>query len=159
MACKCGICVITVIRNYRRATSERITRHQYDGRGFLLESADPRLNEAGSANFLYVHSLSGSVLSQQGGDNGSSVKLAEIAAGRCLLAVNNISVADDGEGRSRALTRTFQYEGSHLPGRLVSVTEQAADEVCRIQKSELLVYASNTDAEVARNLAGQCVSH
>lgn len=29
------------------ATDERITRHQYDARGFLSQSADPRLHKAG----------------------------------------------------------------------------------------------------------------
>ncbi|WP_395593402.1 RHS repeat-associated core domain-containing protein [Pseudomonas sp. B26140] len=137
-------------------TSERITLHQYDARGFLAQSADPRLSEAGLANFVYIASLSGSVLSLQGADNGSRVTLAD-AAGRSLLVANNIPGVGEGADRSQVVTRTFQYEESHLPGRLVSVTEQTADEVCRI--SELLVYAGNSDAEVALNLAGQCVSH
>ncbi|HHN8289384.1 TPA: RHS repeat protein, partial [Morganella morganii] len=43
-------------------TDERITRHQFDSRGFLKESADPRLQASGLANFRYITSLSGQVL-------------------------------------------------------------------------------------------------
>ena len=32
-------------------TSVRITRHRYDARGFMTQSTDPRLSEAGRANF------------------------------------------------------------------------------------------------------------
>jgi len=32
-------------------TSMRITRHRYNARGFMKQSADPRLSEAGRANF------------------------------------------------------------------------------------------------------------
>lgn len=47
-------------------TTERITRHQYDTRGFLTKSADPRLAEAGLANFTYRTDLRGGVLRTQG---------------------------------------------------------------------------------------------
>ncbi|HDT4320190.1 TPA: RHS repeat protein, partial [Klebsiella aerogenes] len=34
-------------------TGVRITRHGYDDRGFLSQSADPRLHDAGRVNFAY----------------------------------------------------------------------------------------------------------
>lgn len=137
--------------------SERITRHQYDARGFLTQSADPRLHDAGLANFTYITDLPGNVLRSQGVDNGITVALND-AAGRPFLEVSNISTAGDGtEDRSQAVTRTWQYEDAELPGRPVSVTGQVSGEGARI--TERFVYASNSDAEKALNLAGQCVSH
>lgn len=138
-------------------TSERITRHQYDARGFLTQSADPRLHDAGLVNFTYLTDLAGNVLCSQGVDNGITVALND-AAGRPFIAVSNISTASDGtEDRSQAVTRTWQYEDVELPGRLVSVTEQATGEVARV--TERFMYAANTAAEKALNLAGACVCH
>ena len=138
-------------------TGERITRHQYDARGFLTQSADPRLHDTGLANFSYQTDLTGNVLRSEGVDNGITVALND-AAGRPFLEVSNISTASDGtEDRSRAVTRSWQYEGSELPGRPLSITEQVTGEAARI--TERFVYAGHTDAEKALNLAGACVSH
>ncbi|NHB98660.1 RHS repeat-associated core domain-containing protein [Photorhabdus stackebrandtii] len=138
-------------------TSERITRHQYDARGFLTQSADPRMHDAGLANFSYQTDLTGNVLRSQGVDNGITVALND-AAGRPFLAVSNISTAGDGtEDRSQAVTRSWQYEDSELPGRPLSITEQATGEAARI--TERFVYAGNSVEEKALNLAGLCVSH
>ncbi|MEW5562887.1 RHS repeat domain-containing protein [Enterobacter asburiae] len=138
-------------------TSERITRHQYDARGFLTQSTDPRLHDAGLANFSYQTDLTGNVLRSQGVDNGITVALND-AAGRPFMAVSNISTADDGtEDRSQAVMRTWQYEDVELPGRPLSITEQLSGEAAHI--TERFAYAGNGDAEKALNLAGQCVRH
>lgn len=138
-------------------TNERITRYQHDARGFLAQSADPRLHEAGLVNFTYITDLAGGVLRTQGVDNGTRVRLNDIA-GRPFIAVSNISTAGDGmQNQSQAVTRTWQYEGDTLPGRPLSVTEQATGGTARI--SERFVWAGNSNAERAKNLAGQCVSH
>ncbi|AIA46964.1 RHS repeat-associated core domain-containing protein [Serratia sp. FS14] len=138
-------------------TSERITRHQYNDRGFLTQSADPCLHDTALENFTYLTDLAGNVLRSQGVDNGTTVSLND-AAGRPFIAVSNISSAGDGtEDRSQAMTRTWQYEDAELPGRPVSITEQISGEAARI--AERFVYAGNTDAEKTLNLAGICVSH
>lgn len=138
-------------------TTVRITRHRYDARGFLTQSADPRLHYAGQANFSYQTDLTGNVLRSEGVDNGITVALND-AAGRPLLAVSNFSAAGDGtEDRSQTVTRTWQYEGAELPGRPVSITEQITGETARI--TERFVYAGNGDAEKGLNLSGVCVSH
>ncbi|EQA1624761.1 RHS repeat-associated core domain-containing protein [Enterobacter asburiae] len=138
-------------------TSERITRHQYDVRGFLTQGADPRLHDAGLANFSYLNDLTGNVLRLQGVDNGITVALND-AAGRPFIAVSNISTAGDGtEDLSQAVTRTWQYEDATMPGRPLSITEQVTSEAARI--TERFVYAGNTTAEKNLNLAGACVSH
>ncbi|EMQ1609636.1 RHS repeat protein [Salmonella enterica] len=138
-------------------TSERITRHQYDARGFLTQSADPRLNEAGLVNFSFLTDLAGNVLRTHGVDNGITVALND-AAGRPFMTVSNIGTADDGtEDASQAMTRTWQYEGVSLPGRPVGITEQVSGEAARI--TERFVWAGNSPEEKALNLAGQCVSH
>ncbi|WP_036773647.1 RHS repeat domain-containing protein, partial [Photorhabdus australis] len=137
-------------------TRERITRIRYDARGFLQQTADPRLHEAGLANFTYLTGLDGSVLRTQGADNGTLVSLND-AAGRPFIAVSNVRTAGDGtEDRSQAVTRTWQYEDAALPGRPLSVTEQVTGEAARV--TDRFVYAGNTDAEKALNLAGTCVS-
>ncbi|EJD7605399.1 RHS repeat protein [Salmonella enterica] len=138
-------------------TSERITRHQYDARGFLTQSADPRLHDAGVANFTYLTDLAGNVLRSQGVDNGITVVLND-AAGRPFIAVSNISTAGDGtQDSSQAVTRTLLYEDATLPGRPLSIMEQVPGETARI--TERFVYAGNGKAEKALNLAGQCVGH
>ncbi|PST99844.1 RHS repeat-associated core domain-containing protein [Photobacterium iliopiscarium] len=138
-------------------TQTRITHHQYNIRDSLEQSADPRLHQSGKANFLYLADLTGHVLRTQGVDNGTSVSLSD-AAGRAFIAVSNISTAADGsEDRSQAVTRTWQYEEVSLPGRPLSITEQISGETARI--TERFVYANNTEAERAQNLAGQCISH
>ncbi|HDX4396578.1 TPA: RHS repeat protein, partial [Enterobacter bugandensis] len=138
-------------------TCERITRHRHDARGFLAQSADPRLHEAGRVNFTYLTDLTGTVLRTRGADNGTTVAFSD-AAGRPFIAVSNIRTADDGtEDRHQAVTRTWQYEDTAMPGRPLSITEQVTGDAVRI--TERFVYAGNTDAEKALNLAGACVSH
>ncbi|CAI8763021.1 RHS repeat protein [Kosakonia quasisacchari] len=138
-------------------TRERITHHQYNVRGFLLQSADPRLHDTGLANFSYLTGLTGNVLRVQGADNGTSVALND-AAGRPFMTVSNIDTADDGtENRNQSVTRTWQYEDASLPGRPISITEQVNSEAARI--AERFVYAGNSDAEKAQNLAGLRVSY
>ncbi|WP_380178415.1 RHS repeat-associated core domain-containing protein [Kalamiella sp. sgz302252] len=138
-------------------TSVRITRHQYDARGFLIQSTDPRLSEVGRANFTYLKDLSGSVLRAVSTDAGTTVALND-AAGRLFIAVSNISTVDDGtEDRSQAVTRTWQYEDAALQGRPVSITEQLNGEAARI--TERFMYAGNAAEEKVLNLAGTCVSH
>jgi insecticidal toxin complex protein TccC len=138
-------------------TSGRITRHRYDARGFLMQSADPRLHETGLANFSYLTDLAGSVLRTVSVDAGTTVALND-AAGRPFIAVSNIRTAGDGtEDLSQAVTHTWQYEDAALPGRTVSITEQLTGEAARI--TERFVYAGHTAEEKALNLAGACVSH
>jgi insecticidal toxin complex protein TccC len=154
--------LVRVIAYYRHpsspdVTSERITHHQYDARGFLTQSADPRLNDVDCENFNYISGLSGSVLRTVSVDAGTTVALGD-AAGRPFIAVSNLSTNDDGtEDQSQAMTRTWQYEDVTLPGRPLSITEQVGDEAARI--SERFVYADDTDEDRALNLAGRCISH
>jgi insecticidal toxin complex protein TccC len=63
-----------------------ITRHQYDARGSLTRSADPRLHDAGRVNFTYLSDLNGSVLRTEGADSGTALTLND-AAGRPFLTV------------------------------------------------------------------------
>ncbi|EMG7889748.1 RHS repeat protein [Enterobacter hormaechei] len=138
-------------------TTERITRHRYDARGFLKQSTGPHQSEARRPNFSYLSDLAGNVLCSRGVDNGITVVLND-AAGRPFIEVCNISTADDGtQDRSQAVTRTWQYEDATLPGRTLSITEQVNGESSRI--TERFVYAGNAAEEKALNLAGVCISH
>ncbi|ACK45138.1 RHS repeat domain-containing protein [Shewanella baltica] len=140
-----------------QVTNERITRYQYDDSGLLEQSADARLHDAGLVNAIYLRDLTGSVLCTQSVDSGITIALND-AAGRPLVMVSNISTNDDGtDDRSQAVTRTWQYEDVTKLGRPLSVTERRNGEAARI--TERFVYADNTSAEKALNLAGMCVSH
>lgn len=137
-------------------TDERITRHQFDARGFLQQSADPRMKASGLSNFSYITSLSGQVLRTESTDAGTSLALND-AAGRPVMKVSQIRTDNGKDDRSCAVTQTFQYEGADSAGRPLSTTEQIAGQ--RAQVTERFMYAGNSDAEKALNLAGQCVSH
>ncbi|MCW0309566.1 RHS repeat domain-containing protein [Pantoea ananatis] len=138
-------------------TSERITRQQYDARGVLTRSADPRMHDAGLANFSFLTDLTGNVLRTVSADAGTTIVLNDIA-GRPFIAVSNISTTDDDtDDHSQAVTRSWQYEGDTLPGRPLSVTETTADGTSRI--TERFVYAGNSVEEKALNLTGVCISH
>ncbi|WP_017456674.1 RHS repeat protein [Kosakonia sacchari] len=134
-------------------TDECITRHQFDARGLPSQSADPRLYAAGLANFSYLSDLNGTALRTQSADAGTSVALND-ASGRVFLQVSNIG---EGNERSAAVTRTFQYEDASLPGRLLGITEQAAGENARA--TERFVWGGHSADEQSHNLAGQPVSH
>ncbi|ERT12695.1 RHS repeat protein [Photorhabdus temperata] len=129
-------------------TDTRITRHQYDARGHLSKNIDPRLYDANSEkpNFTWQYNLTGNILRTESVDAGRTVTLNDIE-GRQVLIVTATGV-----------TQTRQYEAATLPGRLLSVSEQAPEEETpRI--TEHLIWAGNTQAERDHNLAGQCVRH
>ena len=127
------------------STEERTTRHQYDARGALVQSTDPRLFRSGVANVNYLRDLSDRVLRTTSVDAGVSV-LVNDPAGRPAMTVDALGTVG-----------TFQYESAELPGRPLSMTEQVKGENARI--AERFVYADNAVANKALNRAGQCVSH
>lgn len=132
-------------------TDERITRHNFNSRGQLTQSIDPRLyallqgDATVKPNFTYLTSLTGSVLRTDSVDSGTTVTLND-CAGRPAMAVNATGVI-----------RTWQYEETTLPDRLLSITEQVDGQEPRI--TERFVWAGNSPAEKDLNLAGQCVRH
>ncbi|WP_438308450.1 RHS repeat domain-containing protein [Pseudomonas guariconensis] len=133
-------------------TDTRITYHRHDARGFLTQSTDPRLHEAGVVNFTYLTSLAGEVLRTQSVDAGTSLALSDVA-GRPCLTLHNLSPDKD----EPPVTRTRQYEDASLPGRPLYVTEQVAGAPARI--IERFVWAGPTPEAQAQNLAGQCIRH
>ncbi|MEQ5118976.1 RHS repeat protein [Morganella morganii] len=136
-------------------TDERITRHQFDTRGFLQQSADPRLQASGQRNFRYITSLSGQVLRTESADAGTSLALND-AAGRPVIGISQIRTDNGQDDRSVAVTHTFLYERSGS-GRPLSIAEQTAGQSTVV--SERFVYAGNSEAEKAKNLAGVCTHH
>ena len=137
-------------------TDERITRHQFDARGFLKESADPRMQASGLSNFRYITSLSGQVLRTESADAGTSLALND-AAGRPVICISQIRTDNGQDDRSRAVTQTFRYEGADSAGRPLSIAEQTAGQ--NAQVTERFVYAGSSEAEKAKNLAGVCTHH
>lgn len=132
-------------------TDTRITRHQFDPRGFLAQSIDPRLydlreiDNTVKPNFSHLTSLTGTVLLSQSADAGITATLTDIE-GRPFVTVSGTGVIT-----------SWQYEDASLPGRPLSVTEQPDGGVARI--TERFIYAGSTEAEKKLNLAGRCVSH
>ena len=137
-------------------TDERITRHQFDTRGFLQQSADPRMQASGLSNFRYITSLSGQVLRTESADAGISLTLHD-AAGRPVISISQIRTDNGQDDRSKAVTQTFRYEGAGSAGRLLSIAEQTAGQ--NAQVTERFMYAGNSEAEKAKNLAGICTHH
>lgn len=134
------------------STDERVTRHQYNARNFLVQSTDPRLYELQQSdpsirpNFTYLTSLFGTVLRTESVDAGTTISLSD-ATGRPFLDVT-----------AEGAVFTWQYEESTLPGRPLSITEQNfRNTPSRI--TERFVYAGATPTEQAWNLAGSCVRH
>lgn len=127
------------------APAARIARHQYNSRGFLTRSADPRLQAAGLANFSFQSDLAGKLLQTVSADAGISIAITD-AAGRPVLACN-----------ANGTIHSWQYESASLPGRPLSITEQVPGQTSRI--TERFVYAGHLPAEQALNLAGHCVRH
>ncbi|OWO80573.1 toxin [Photorhabdus luminescens] len=129
-----------------------ITRHQYDSRGNLAQSIDPRLYDLMQAddtvqpNFHWQYDLTGSVLRTISADAGCTVTLRDIEA-RPVFNVNATSTV-----------QTWQYENSSLPGRLLAVSEQSVDEEIP-QVIERFIWASHSPAEKNLNLAGQYMRH
>ncbi|MFS2223453.1 RHS repeat protein, partial [Pantoea sp. B65] len=127
-------------------TDERITRHRYNLRGFLAQSSDPRLYDLQQlANLSCLISLTGQWLRTDSVDAGSVVTLNDIAS-RPVRSIH-----------ANGVTRSWQYQGASLPGRLLSITEQPANQAMRI--TDRFVWGENTQAEKDRNLAGQCARH
>ncbi|MFJ4371122.1 RHS repeat-associated core domain-containing protein [Pseudomonas japonica] len=137
--------------------SSLITRHQWDARGFLAQSADPRLHESGLCNLRQHTDLAGQVLCTRSADAGVSLVLND-AARRPAVRFDHIRLlADDSEDQAEIVTRCWVYEDAQLPGRPLRLSEQAVGQDARI--SECFVYAGATPAEQALNLAGRCVRH
>ncbi|XTZ38639.1 RHS repeat-associated core domain-containing protein [Salmonella enterica] len=133
-------------------TDERITRNHYDVRGKLAQSADPRLFDAGLVNADYLPDLADNLLRTQSVDTGTAFTLND-AAGRLFLAIRGIGPEND---RSQVVTHRWLYEDASLPGRLLAITEQVADEAARV--TDRYVYGGNSAAAQDFNLAGQVIS-
>jgi insecticidal toxin complex protein TccC len=126
-------------------TEARITRHGYDARGSLTQSADPRLYAAGRVNFTWLTDLTGAALHADSVDAGPTASLND-AAGRPAAALT-----------AEGMLRTWLYEGNTLPGRLTAVTEKSPDGAVRT--TERYVWSAATPEAKPLNLAGQCVRH
>lgn len=138
-------------------TEARITRHQYDARGFLAKSVDPRLHDAGLANFMHLTDLAGQALRTVSADAGTTLSMKD-AAGRPFLVVAGIKTGDDGKADLKeAVSHLFEYEGVTLPGRPLSVKERVTGGPDRV--TERFNWAGHSDDEKKYNLVGQCVSH
>jgi len=133
------------------AADARVTRHDHDAHGRLVQSIDPRLYAAQvddprvRANLQQRFSLSGKLLLSQSIDAGCRIKL------------------DDGQGReamtwlANGVQQTKAYEAAPLPGRLMSVSELAPGHAVRV--SERYEWAGPDPESKARNLAGRRVVH
>ncbi|QCI12111.1 RHS repeat protein [Pseudomonas putida] len=138
-------------------TDTRITRHRYDARGFKVQSSDPRLHAAGLNNFTWQYDLGGQPLRTRSVDTGVTVQLAD-AAGRPRMAVTQVAEDELGhQDRSQAVTRTWHYETATRLGRPLGISEQVEGQPAR--RIERCVYAGNSAAEQAVNLAGQVSLH
>ncbi|MBT0367033.1 RHS repeat protein [Morganella morganii subsp. morganii] len=114
------------------------------------------MQASGLSNFRYVTSLSGQVLCTESADAGISLTLND-AAGRLMISISQICTDKGQDNCSKAVTQTFRYEGADSAGRLLSITEQTAGQDAQV--TERFMYAGNSEAEKAKNLAGVCTHH
>ncbi|WP_380177522.1 RHS repeat-associated core domain-containing protein [Kalamiella sp. sgz302252] len=144
------------IRYYRHpdtpdVTEEYLTRHSINARGALVQSIDARLyalqqtDSEVKPNFVYLHTLQNEPICTTSVDAGVVVNLNDIAGRPCFSIT------------ASATTRRWQYEDASLPGRPLSMTAQGAGEAVRTE--ERFIWAGNSPAEKANNLAGNCISH
>ncbi|UUM22277.1 RHS repeat-associated core domain-containing protein [Mycoavidus sp. SF9855] len=130
----------------------QITRHQYNIRGQLVQSTDPRLYAARQLddrvkpNFTWHYDLAGSSLRTESVDGGQIISLSDIE-GRPLLAVTAMGVI-----------QRWHYEDDTLPGRPLAVSELRPEQVTP-PITERFIWAGNTQTEKDYNLVGQCVRH
>uniref|UniRef100_UPI0036DAE44F toxin n=1 Tax=Photorhabdus sp. RM323S TaxID=3342828 RepID=UPI0036DAE44F len=133
-------------------TDIRISHHQYDLHGNLTQSIDPRLydlmqkNNTVQPNFYRQYDLTGTVLRMISTDAGCTVTLRDIED-RPVLSINATGV-----------TQTWQYEDNSLPGRLLSISEQSADEKAP-RVTERFIWAGHSLAQKNLNLVGQYIRH
>ncbi|KAF9396825.1 hypothetical protein CPC16_006321 [Podila verticillata] len=134
------------------STDTRITRHQYNIHGQLVQSIDPRLYAARQLdnkikpNFSWHYDLASSPLRTESVDAGRTISLSDIE-GRPLLAVTAMDVI-----------QRWQYEDDMLPGRPLAASELKPGQVTP-SITERFIWAGNTQTEKDHNLVGQCVRH
>lgn len=139
------------------AVDARITRRRYSGTGMLVQTADPRLHRTGIANFTCLYDLIGQPLRTQGVDAGVTIALGDIAT-RPVMSMTGIGVTDAGQDNlNDAVCHSLSYESAPLPGRLTAVSDNPTAERPKI--AERFIYASNSQYEKDRNLAGIRVRH
>ncbi|MBN4866757.1 MULTISPECIES: RHS repeat-associated core domain-containing protein [Providencia] len=129
--------------NALNMTDERISYQQFNIKGHLYKSTDPRLHIHVQANFCYHYDLLGTLLYSNGVDNGEVRRLNDIE-GRLLVSID-----------ANNIWRTCDYEGKNTLGRLIRCLERDAVTIV----SDYFVYAGNSPVEQANNLAGHCISH
>ncbi|WP_060510257.1 RHS repeat protein [Pseudomonas sp. NBRC 111124] len=154
-----GIAVIHYQRHpdTSHLTDMQISRHQYDARGFLHKSRDPRLDASKEANFTWLGGLTANRLYTRSVDSGDAIALSDIAD-RPLVTVSQLSTDPTGDqSTSQAVTLSYWYEPAKLPGRLIAASEQAAGDAPRL--SERYLYAAPNAKATGRNLAGLCTHH
>ncbi|WP_275390735.1 RHS repeat domain-containing protein [Xenorhabdus bovienii] len=133
------------------ATDTRITRHQYNTQGYLSQSLDPRLHASQQndstikPNFIWQYDLNGQILHTDSVDAGRTATLNDIE-GRPIITIT-----------ATEITQKWQYEAPSLPGRLLSVSEQAVNVSPRI--TERLFWSDNSQQAKDNNLVGQCIKH
>ncbi|KAF9396824.1 hypothetical protein CPC16_006320 [Podila verticillata] len=134
------------------STDTRITRHQYNIHGQLVQSTDPRLYAAKQLddrvkpNFTWHYDLAGSPLRTESVDGGRTISVSDVE-GRPLLAVAAMGVI-----------QRWHYEDDTLPGRPLAASELKPGQITP-SITERFIWAGNTQTEKDHNLVGQCVRH
>ncbi len=129
----------------------RITRHQYNSRGALTQSIDPRLYEfqqqdpTVKANVTYLTSLDGTPLRTASVDAGTTIAIKD-AADRPVVSIN-----------ANGVVRSWLYETSTLAGRLLNISEKPATGSAIVR--ERFIWADVNTSTQNWNLAGTCVRH
>lgn len=135
----------------------RITRHSYNACSCLSQTADPRLERVGVANFINVQDLAGRALRNQSVDAGTSVTLSD-CTGRSLFSLTNIGTGPHGQDdRGEAVNHNVHYELAHSSGRPTYIIEGMSGDTP--QTTERFLYAGTSSKEKHKNVAGTIADH
>ncbi|MFS3859428.1 RHS repeat domain-containing protein [Proteus mirabilis] len=132
-------------------TDERITRHHYHARGYLVHSIDARLYEAQHSdpaiqpNLQQILSLGGAFSFSQHIDKGNNVNISDIE-NKISLNINAMKLVTE-----------YQYTKPELVSQLIAIIEHTANSHPVLK--ERFIWGMADSKNIANNAVGKCIRH
>ncbi|HDT2998783.1 TPA: hypothetical protein QHL53_000977 [Proteus mirabilis] len=132
-------------------TDERITRHHYHARGYLVHSIDARLYEAQHSdptiqpNLQQILSLGGAFSFSQHIDKGNNVNISDIE-NKISLNINAMKLVTE-----------YQYTKPELVSQLIAIIEHTANSHPVLK--EHFIWGMADSKNIANNAVGKCIRH
>ncbi|HBC5916736.1 TPA: hypothetical protein KEY36_003331 [Proteus mirabilis] len=132
-------------------TDERITRHHYHARGYLVHSIDARLYEAQHSdptiqpNLQQILSLGGAFSFSQHIDKGNNVNISDIE-NKISLNINAMKLVTE-----------YQYTKPEFVSQLIAIIEHTANSHPVLK--EHFIWGMADSKNIANNAVGKCIRH